>query len=217
MSTIRLATSNMFKRLGPDQSRRHVQEVIARADVVVWQEVTRTHKRTLRNLNGWDHYFAGSGMAISWRTDRLTVHRPGRWRAVVHGIRHVDPARGSADIVLEHLRTGVLWPIVCTHMTHQAWTSHPERRPRWWYQAWRLARRTRRLANKYGRCVGGGDVNRHRWKPKDTLGEWPDGGTHGSRKYDVLWRRGRVELLWPAYEISTPSDHDSSVACFRAT
>lgn len=221
MSSVRFATSNMFKRLDAAQSLQHVEEVLVEADVVAWQECTRIHKRTLKKMAelGWATYFPGTpgGLAISWRTSRFALHRAGVGRRVIPGIRGVDPGRGFADVVLEDLDDdGTLWAILDTHMTHQAWTSHPERRPRWWALAWRLRRRSRRLARQYGRMLGGGDVNRNHWAPRGTIGEWPPGGTHGRSKYDVLWRRGRVTLAKPAHEIRTPSDHDTSVATFKS-
>jgi hypothetical protein len=216
MTHVRFATSNMFKRLDAAQSTEHVEKVTGRADVVVWQEVTRTHKHTLRALVGWDTYFAGSGMAISWRASKFRVHRRGMWRSVVSGIRRIDPARGFADIILEDIRDGTLWPVVCTHMTHQAFTSHPERRPRWRVQAYRLWRRCRRLARKHGRVVGGGDVNRNRWAPRGTIGAWPEGGTLGRAKYDVIWRKGAVRRVGVVERVNTPSDHHTAIGTFEA-
>lgn len=220
MSKVRFATSNMFKKLDADQSRRHVDKVIAQADIVVWQEATWLHRRTLRRTPGWATYFPRTpgGLAISWRTDRFKVRRAGRAIGVVPGSRFFrDPIRGFADIVLQDLADGTLWPVLGTHMTHQSFTSHPERRPRWRAQSVRLWLRSRRLARRWGRVLGGGDVNRHHWAPRGTIGEWPPGGTHGQSKYDVLWRRGRVALVRGAHEIRTPSDHDTAVATFRST
>lgn len=220
MSEVRLATSNMYKNLGETEVDRHIALVIAQADVVVWQECTRDHRGNLRKIGelGWATYFPVGlgGLAISWRTARFSVARFGRARGVVPGMRSVDPERGFCDIVLEDLEDGELWPVLDTHMTHQAWSSHPERRPRWWVQAYRLRRRSRRLARRYGRILGGGDVNRHRWTPKGTVGHWPLGGTIGAKNYDVLWHKGAAAIVGRPVEIRTPSDHDSVVATFRS-
>ena len=217
-SHIRFATANMFKDLDADASRKLVDRVLGYTDVVVWQEVTRVHKATLKATDGWDHFFPrGLGIAISWRRSMFTVQRAGRWRRVVPGIKHVDPNRGFADVVLHQRGTATLWPVLGTHMTHQAWTSHPERRPRWRALAARLRLRSRRLARRYGRVLGGGDVNRSHWAPGATIGAWPARPTHGSQRYDVLWRRGRVALVGTPVAIATPSDHDAVVAAFQAT
>lgn len=221
MAKIRFATSNMFKRLNEADVDRHIANVIAEADIVVWQECTRDHRQNLKRLPGWSHYFSKGlgGLAISWRTDRFKVRREGRTHAIVPGSSFFhDPTRGFVDIVLQDLTDGFLWPIIGTHMTHQAWTSHPERRPRWRALAYRLRLRSRRLALRWGRVLGGGDVNRHRWAPRGTTGHWPAGGsgTHGRAEYDVLWTRGDVRLVSGPVEVRTPSDHDTSVGVFRA-
>lgn len=221
MSTVRFATSNMFKRLGEAQVDIHIAKVTAQADVVVWEECTRDHRQNLRKLEGWDHYFSKGlgGLAISWRTDRFAVRRAGKSRAVVPGSSFFhDPTRGFIDIVLRDLEDNTFWPILCTHMTHQAFTSHPERRPRWRALATRLWLRSRRLNRRWGRVLFGGDVNRHKWIPKGLKGEWPDGGrgTHGGSEYDPIGYRGRVMLVRESREIHTPSDHDTNVAKFRS-
>lgn len=221
MSQVRFATSNMFKNLNAEESLKHVNKVIDEADIIVWQEVTRVHRKTLRALGdkGWATFFPETpgGLAISWRTNRFMVSRAGIGRRVIPGIKAVDPARGFADIILEDIEDGTIWPVLDTHMTHQAWTSHPERRPRWWALAYRLRRRSARLRRRHGRMLGGGDVNRHRWAPKGTTGAWPPGGTHGRSNYDVLWRKGKVAMIRVPHEVRTPSDHDTPVATFQST
>ena len=218
-NTIRFATSNMFKRLTAKQSRRHVNKVLPLVDVVGWQEVTRVHRKTLikKRAEGWETYFSDKvgGLAISWRADRFEVYREGRSHRAVPGIP-LDPDRGFITIVLKDLLTGELWPIIVAHMTHQAWTSHPERRYRWWIQAGRLRWKSRRLKRRFGRMVGLGDVNRHHWAPKGTIGAWPAGGTLGRAKYDVIWRKGKVEKRGPIAALNTPSDHHTAIASLGA-
>lgn len=216
--TIRVMTCNALKSLDERAAAKLIVKVTAQADIILWQELTSTHKKLLRNRAGWSSYFPDNpwGIGISWRVQRFAVARPGRSRNVVPGIKRVDPARGFADIVLKDKHTQVLWPVVSAHMTHQAFTSHPERRPRWWLQAAALRIRSRRLARRWGRVVGGADVNRHRWAPGRTDGVWARSGTFGKAKYDVLWHRGDVRLAGTAQTLPTPSDHHALVAWFRA-
>jgi hypothetical protein len=217
---INFETCNMFKRLDAEQSQALVDEVTAYADIIVWQEVTSAHRETLKKLDPlvWATYFSDrkkvGGLAISWRIARFTVQREGKTHRSSPGIT-ADPNRGFVDIVLRERQTGVAWPVIGTHMTHQAFTSHPERKVRWLYQAYRLRMRTRRLAINHGRCIGGGDVNRHRWTPKGTIGSWPREGTLGRVNYDVTWCRGDVEAAGRSTAIHTPSDHDAVVTRYR--
>lgn len=216
---IRVTTSNMFKNLNDAEVDRHIARIVEVSDVVLWQECTRDHRGNLRKIGalGWATYFPSElgGLAISWRTDLFTVYRGGVARRVVPGIRSIDPSRGFCDIVLED-QDGEVWPFLDAHMTHQAWSSHPERRPRWWLQAWRLRRRMRRLKRRYGRAVGGADVNRDHWKPRGTVGHWPNEGTIGAKQYDVIFTKGDVQAAGVAQAIHTPSDHDSVVLAVRS-
>lgn len=216
---IRVATCNADKSLSRAVARRVVAEVTSQADVVCWQEVGPHHMAALKALPGWRTYHPGSpwGLAISWRTDRLSLRRRGARRRVVPGIRDVDPVRGCIDVVLTDRASGDVYAVMSAHATHQAWTSHPERRGRWRLQAFRLRMRTRRLARRWGAVVGGGDVNRDRWAPVGTTGHWAARPTYKGRRYDVLWTRGRIAVSGRPQRITTPSDHDALVATVRRT
>lgn len=216
---MRIATCNADKSLSKATARALVDRVISQADVVCWQEIGPHHMQALRLPPGWKTYHPGSpwGLAISWRPDLYEVVRRGRVRRVVPGIRWVDPVRGCADIVLRERATGQVFAVMTAHLTHQAWTSHPERRGRWRLQAFRLRVRARRLARRWGAVVGGGDVNRDRWTPVGTIGHWAARPTYKGRRYDVLWTRGRIALSGRPQRIATPSDHDALVATVHRT
>jgi len=219
--SIRFVTCNMFKRLNAAESQHLVNKTAAFADVIVWQEVTRdVHKQTLKALDPkvWATYFSDrskvGGLAISWRIDKLEVQREGKTHRVVPGVP-LDPNRGFISIVLRERKNGTVWPCIGAHMTHQAWTSHPERRARWTIQAYRLRMKTRRMTINHGRCLGGADVNRHHWAPKGTVPSWPNEGTFGKAKYDVTWCRGDAEPVGESTAIHTPSDHDAVLTRYR--
>lgn len=216
---MRIATCNADKSLSKAAARALVAKVTEHADVVCWQEVGPAHMAALKALDGWRTYHPGSpwGLAISWRTDLYAVRRAGKRRRVVPGIRFVDPARGCIDIALTDRATAEVYAVMSAHNTHQAFTSHPERKPRWDLQARRLKLRTRRLKRRWGAVVGAGDVNRDRWAPKGTTGHWAAKPTYKGRRYDVIWTRGRIEVLGRAQRLTTPSDHDALVATVRRT
>lgn len=216
---VRVVTCNALKTLNAAQVKVLLDQVLPVADVVLWQELRPVHRHAILQSAGWASYFPGDGpwgVGISWRTAKFVVHRSGRAHRVVPGIKHVDPARGFLDIVLRDRRSATLWAVLSAHMTHQAFTKHPERRPRWRLQAVRLRLRSRRLARKFDRMIGGGDMNRHHWHPGGTYGSWAGHGTYGKAMYDTLWRRGRVGLTVRATRIRTPSDHDALHAVFSA-
>lgn len=216
---VQVVTCNALKTLDEEAATKLADKVLAAADVVLWQELRVVHKRVLRSHRNWAHYFPKDGpwgVGISWRADRFTVYRGGRLHRVIPGIKRVDPARGFLDVVLQDRFTGQLWPVLSAHLTHQAFSSHPERRPRWRAVAIRLRLRSRRLARKFDRVVGGGDMNRHQWAPGGTFGVWATKGTYHSRKYDTLWYRGQVDRKGVARTIATPSDHHALGATFRA-
>lgn len=218
MSRYRSTTANMLKSLGESDVDHLIAKVAARSDVIKWQECTRDHRENLKRLPEWDHYFSKGlgGLAISWRIDRFEVHREGRSRGIVPGSSYFrDPTRGFIDIVLKDLRDGDLLPVLDTHMTHQAWTSHPFRRARWWLLARRLRRRMRRLKRRWGRADGGGDVNRSKWAPKGTHGIWAKEPTFGRVFYDVTFIKGRIEQVGEATVIKTPSDHHALTVTLR--
>lgn len=220
MGKYRSTTANMLKLLDEAEVNKLIARVTGVSDVVKWQECTRDHRENLRAIPGWDHYFSKGlgGLAISWRSDRFEVHREGRSHGIVPGSRFFhDPTRGFIDIVLQDLTDGELVAVLDTHATHQAWTSHPERRPRWRLLAYRLRLRMRRLARRWGRADGGGDVNRSRWAPKGTRGVWAAEPTHGRAYYDVTFLRGAIVTAGAAQAIRTPSDHHALTVALRTT
>lgn len=212
-----LATCNARKDLSNRKIRRLIRKMTSRAEVIAWQEITPRHMAALRARDGWETYHPGSpwGLAISWRTDLYTVRRKGKRRTPVPGLRGIDPARGCIDIVLEDTRTGEVIPVMSAHLTHQAWTSHPERRPRWRREARRVRIRTRTLKRRWGCVVGGMDANRSKWAPGGSVGHWARRGTYGSASYDVIWTRGDITVTSGPKRVRTPSDHRALVATVR--
>lgn len=219
--SIRVATCNARKELRGVQVDRLVASIQhLGADVILWQEVETTHHRSaIAALPGFLTYWPGgaaNAVPISYRADRFSIAN-GRKAFLTHkGEKGVTPARYVVQLVLT-TTAGVVWPVLNTHMISQAWTTHPERRGRYKKHARVLATRARVLALRYGRVVGGGDVNRSRWKPAGTVGLWAKHGTHGSAFYDLLFTRGRVALVGGVVRVQTISDHDALVARLEAT
>lgn len=216
---MRIATCNARKELSPRKARRVVRKMTSKAEVVAWQEITPDHMAALKELDGWRTYHPGTpwGLAISWRTDLYDVRRKGKRRVAARGIKGVDPARGCIDIVLTDRRTAEVIPVMSAHLTHQAFTSHRERKPRWDLGATRLAIRSRTLTLRWGCMTGTGDMNRDRWAPKGTTGHWAGHGTYGSAFYDVIWTRGALSVTAGPTRVRTPSDHRALVATIRRT
>lgn len=217
---MRVVTANARKELSPALVEALVRQVgRLGADVILWQEVeTRDHRRAIEALPGYATFWPGGpadAIPISYRLATFTTARFGQVRRAHAGEAKVTPARYVASIILTDL-DGVVWPVVNTHMISAAWTRHPERRKRWNRHARILARRCRYLARRWGRVVGGGDVNRDHWTPAGTVGIWPQRPTHGSRRYDLLFVRGRIALNATAWSVDTASDHHAVVVDLEA-
>lgn len=219
MSSLEVVTCNARRQLGPDEARTVILKATAHADVVLWQELeTPAHRAAVDALEGWSTYWPGgaaNSVAISWRDDVVASVRVKRKRRVHKGQRHVTPARYIVRVVLvDH--DGTTWPIINTHKISQAFTSHPERRPRWRRHARMERRRARLMRLRWGAVIGGGDQNRNRWAPAGTTGHWAARGTLGARTfYDVLYIAGDVTIAGDPYRIRTASDHDALSGLFE--
>lgn len=208
---MRIVTCNARRQLDAEAAQLVVKLATSHADVVLWQELeTPAHRHAVDQLAGWSTYWPGgaaNAVAISWRDAAVYRVRLKRRRLVHKGEAGVTPARYIVRVVLDD--DDGSWAIINTHKISQAWTSHPERRPRWRRHARMERRRARLMLARWGRVVGGGDQNRDRWAPAGTDGHWPAHGTLGREFYDVLYTAGDVELVDGPRRISTPSDHDA--------